>query len=577
MGLGDVFSGGMLTSSVLLKFKVDVSDAKRGMRELTGEEKKAAQAAIELQEKKNKQLDSWAKGIAKVTGGMLLAQKGISMLGDAWKAYEKHAMAAGGADAKRAAEFRKAIEKFDQGLNQFAIGLGRIVTAFGPVLNVLGDALGLLGSIGNAISGAGRDEWERRLRESRTGQWDNRGQWSRDNEQRPPLEGPQWGDWRQGATPEERAEMLSREATALATQQLRQFANLKSFHTTQIGVGANMAKLDKLNKAIEASMGDFGDEITEKLARTAYHQINAMVPGGIGTMQNFLARFQTKKKGKGGGGGFTLDGGEASGGTFTPGYSDLTDYGKEQQFQQRMADMARRRETQRWADSIQPGGDPRIANMLAESKSNLALSGALDFDPSAFMAKLEAGKKGSIFESVFGKPEEISIYSEKLQGLQTVMGALSGAMLSSFEAWKDGSLTASQALAAIPKAFLSGIASMAAQKSLVHIAEAVESLIPGIFFNPAAAAGHAKVAAIWGAIAIGSGAAARAMGAGTGAGAVPSVTGGGGGGGGGTQTNYYFVGDGFSEDGPAWRKQKSERMVRMGRGALSTSSGVSDG
>lgn len=575
MAIGDLFSGGMLTSTVLLKMKVDTSDAKRGLRELTGEEKKAAQAALALQEAQNKKYDSLAKGIAKYTVGLQLATKAVSIAGDAWKAYEKQAMAAGGADAKRAQEFRKAIDKFDQGLNQFKVGLGSLVVAFGPVLNVLGDALGLLGRLGNALGGASRDEWERRLREARTGQWDNRGQWARDNAQRAPVDAPQWGDWRQGATPEEREKLLGIEATALATQHLRQFSSLKGFHSTQIGIGRNMANLDKLNTAIEKSMGDFGDEITEKLARTAYHQINAMVPGGIGTMQNWLSRFNLKKKTKGSGGGFTLSGAEASGGTFTPGYSDLTDYGKEQQFQRRMADMQGRRDTQRWADSIQPEGDQRIANMLAESKSNLAASGALDFDPQKFMAGLRRDKKESILTDIFGPVEEFDLYREKMTLLSEATEIFGGAIQGSFDAWIQGSISGTQAIKKFFSDSISAIASSLMAHAIEHGAAAIGALAWG---NLPGAAVHGKAAAAYAAGAITVGAFARQLnGSGPSPGGVPSVTGGGGGGGGGgTQTHNYFIGDGFSEDGPAWRKQKAERTVRMGRGAMSNN-GVSDG
>jgi hypothetical protein len=78
MGIGDRIGG--ITSNVVTRYKVDVSDAKRKTKELTGAQKKAAQEQIAALEKQNKGIDSQIVMLGKAAaavGALALAYKGL--------------------------------------------------------------------------------------------------------------------------------------------------------------------------------------------------------------------------------------------------------------------------------------------------------------------------------------------------------------------------------------------------------------------------------------------------------------------------------------------------------------------
>ena len=131
MGLGEFFQQ---TATTILLFKADVSDAKRGLKELSGEEKKAAEQAIKLAEARNDSMTRLAKGITAANVAMKLGNEVIKFAGDAWKTYEKQALAAGGADAAKARSFRSALNEMGASIDHIKGAIGRLVVALEPLV-----------------------------------------------------------------------------------------------------------------------------------------------------------------------------------------------------------------------------------------------------------------------------------------------------------------------------------------------------------------------------------------------------------------------------------------------------------
>jgi len=147
-------------AETILRFKVDVGDAKRGLRELQGEEKRAAEASIKLSEQQNNRIDSAAKAITKFNVVMKLGSEAINGAADAWKAYEKHARLAGGADEAKARSFRSAMQTWDEGMNSLKVSIGRMVVALAPLVELAGKivtyASDAIGFIPELLSNNGR-------------------------------------------------------------------------------------------------------------------------------------------------------------------------------------------------------------------------------------------------------------------------------------------------------------------------------------------------------------------------------------------------------------------------------------
>ncbi len=91
-------------SKVLTQFKADPSELKTALKDLTGEEKKLAQAQLESAQQRNKSYDDWIGKLGNVNQTLELGAKVVGFLGDAWKGYAedmKQATAAGSANIDR--------------------------------------------------------------------------------------------------------------------------------------------------------------------------------------------------------------------------------------------------------------------------------------------------------------------------------------------------------------------------------------------------------------------------------------------------------------------------------------------
>lgn len=185
-------------------------------------------------------------------------------------------------------------------------------------------------------------------------------------------------------------------------------------------------------------------------------------------------------------------------------------------------------------------------------------------------------KRESGLAQMFGPLEEFNAY-------RTAFDTLSGAASSALGAWIDGSMSAGQAFKKFIGDSLAALSQQLLVESLKHGAYAIASLIPGPFFNPGGAAGHAAAAAAFAggaglaaiaARSLGGGGAAAGAGGGAGAavgsstgisapGRTPSYEGG--------RHTTIIVGDPLSDDSPRYRRAKLERQVARISG---TSAGV---
>jgi hypothetical protein len=91
-------------SKVITTFKADVSDMRAGLKELTNDEKKLAQAQLDAAQQRNKGYDEWVAKLGNMNQALELGGKVVGFLGDAWKEYAEDvrlAAAAGSADIDR--------------------------------------------------------------------------------------------------------------------------------------------------------------------------------------------------------------------------------------------------------------------------------------------------------------------------------------------------------------------------------------------------------------------------------------------------------------------------------------------
>lgn len=216
--------------------------------------------------------------------------------------------------------------------------------------------------------------------------------------------------------------------------------------------------------------------------------------------------------------------------------------------------------------------DRSVASKMAELEKDPEPN--LEADMRAYDALEKAkqdtkDKRKSRLAEMFGPLDEFNAYKAAFDGLAS---SVTGAM----NAWITGSMSAGQAAKKAVGEYLSSLSAQLAIEALKEGAYAVASLIPGPFFNPAAAAGHAAAALKFGAAAAAAAVTARAMGKGGTQYGGSSSGGGASGGSGGSSdgsnggaaqhqtVNYYIVGDSYAEDSPRMRQRNAERVVELG-------------
>ncbi len=457
MGLGEFFQQ---TATTILLLKADTSDAKRALKDLAGEEKKAAEAAIKMAEDRNKAMDRVAKGITATTTVMKLSKVAVDVLGDAWKTYEKQALAAGGADAAKARSFRSALNEMGGAIDHIKGAVGRLVVGLEPLIRaaafIVEKAAWVIENVPGSMDGfnASGDRLAAKYR-------------------------AKYGEGVYG----------------------------------QYAYGAAYAQRDLLQ-----SLGIAGSGLIQAGAiQTAdvANRTRPRKPTGGGADNSISYETESRTGGYGGYGG--------------------------------------------------------------------ALGGAgVDFGLGALAPVLNAtdariNKQQGIITSIFGEPKEFDLYAAKFQMLADSVGVFSGALQAGFEAWKSGSMSATEALEGVFKATISGLASTMFAHALEEGALAVGALARGIGGNPQGfveAAAHGKAAAGYAAAGIGIGAIARGLGGGGSGGGGGGSAGGYGGPpasfasgdhrSGSGETRIIYVGEGWTTT-PGEQRQRFARAQRKSR------------
>jgi hypothetical protein len=557
MGLGDLLEK---TANVLIKFKADTTDLKKGLKDATEEQKKFAQAAIKAADEHNEKIRKIADTMDIAKKGIELTTKSIEFLGDSWKAYERKAMEAGGAEARRAREFRHSLDTWRDGMDRAKAGIGSLVVAFGPLLEALGRTVGFvvdlvrgaveLFSQGDATDPAGRAfQKEANAFLSRSG-----------------FGGP--SEDMLGGSAGEAIRENQLQAASLGKITVEKFADAWGAGVFR---AANEIDLEAWKsegtKTLDAVMNAFTGGVFGEARR--FHQGGGYLRkrGQSGPAQPFDAR---EALGQG-----EVDGVRAP-------------------LLQSIADERGRAEAaaQRLAPGALGGGVPRAGaneeayfgsgpNATFEHKQLFAIEqfeSMLDAVASA-RDKFLSEQQMSVFESVFGKPETI----DDMLGSQAMLArgfeTLTSAVGNAYDAWVSGSMSAAAAF----KASI-GEALRATGKEMAI--EALKATAWGFVYlarkDPSSAALSFKSAAIFGAAAVAAGGAAKAIGSGgapsgggsSGGGLAPSLRSGVGGGEDRQETINVYLGDTLAEDNPRRRRNDIARAIHGAHRELERTRGV---
>lgn len=154
MGLSEILG---LGANVVLKLRADTSQAREELKKLTGEERKAAEAAIKLAEAENKKLESRAKRyqfVAQAVGGVTAAI-GIGKQG--LEAYAKTSDKAAQEVKKIQDVAGKAFDGMMASIGKTVMSLEPLITGVSKLVTLLNDAgvagPAAIGALGLAITG----------------------------------------------------------------------------------------------------------------------------------------------------------------------------------------------------------------------------------------------------------------------------------------------------------------------------------------------------------------------------------------------------------------------------------------
>ncbi len=130
-------------AKVVLTYKADVSDAKAGLRSLSGEEKKLAAERLARDEAANKRIEGQIKGIGMLAAGVGAAIGSIALASKALDAYGKTSDEA----AKKVAGIKTASDK---AMDAVMVSIGQTVIAMEPLIMAITSVIKLLGDAGAA-------------------------------------------------------------------------------------------------------------------------------------------------------------------------------------------------------------------------------------------------------------------------------------------------------------------------------------------------------------------------------------------------------------------------------------------
>jgi len=215
------------------------------------------------------------------------------------------------------------------------------------------------------------------------------------------------------------------------------------------------------------------------------------------------------------------------------------------------------------------------SDALAASASPYgALSGigGANADALAAMMGTEYAKQPTITERLFGTPEEID-------GYRTAWSGLTDTMLAGYDAMVSGSESVGSAM----KKALGGAIQATGRKMFIRSLEETAEGVAALFLNPAAAGQHFAAAALFGAGSVAAGVAARELGAGgsTGGGVSRSAgasASGVGLGGGAMQpapiNRTFIIGDSYADEDPRTQRRRFGERIRRARATESDAEGT---
>lgn len=565
MGLGEMLGQ---TAQILLLAKADTSDVRDKLRDLKDQQKQVAAEAqkagkaqsahydqvmagikkttaaaedhLKAIDSQNKSYERWAKGFQGLNVGIQLFTKGVQLGGAAWKDYEKHAMAAGGAEAERAKTFRKSLNEWNEGLERISVQFGRLIVEMEPVIGALGKIAkgvasvmaevpnGLVGVLGGAGAGAAIG-----------GKIAGKG-------------GAAIGAG-VGAGVGTGVAIGNAVADALPVNSLLAGAYAGIIKTeTKLAT----ARLDSMEAGSDLimSLKDLGIEL--KLI-----QADALLAAKAEQAKRAVKGYRAEAKQEP----IKIEVEDRTGYAPPPAQSFNDSVGMPPPSTLSLPEVAN-----------DPGASMQnTRDQLAEARASiLELAAAFD--------EVENQRRETLLKSLFGDFEEWDGYAEKMQMLSEVAGVFGDQLQASFGQWVDGSASMKEAINQLYAGTIKGIAHTLMAHAVEHGALALGALASLNFaqagLHSTAAAGFAAAAVTVGAYARtlgGSGAGASPGGAGAGrsGGSAPRLSGSGGGGDRQESINIY-LGDTLAEDNPRAQRNRIARAVRSAHRELEQTRGV---
>ncbi len=128
----------------LILVKADTSQAKQAIKELSGEEKKAAKERLDDIERQNSKLESSVKGWTKVAAGVTGAVVAFKFASKAAQAAMEDAKRAGTAGQGAAKEWQEATAKWKGSVDQLMVSFGKLVLEMAPLIDSMAELVGLI-------------------------------------------------------------------------------------------------------------------------------------------------------------------------------------------------------------------------------------------------------------------------------------------------------------------------------------------------------------------------------------------------------------------------------------------------
>lgn len=513
MGLAEILG---LSANVTMRFKADTSDMRAQLKGLTGEERKAAEAAIKLTEAENKRLENKAKNyqlaaqaIGGVSAAVGLAKKGL-------EAYAKTSLGAEEQVKKMSDAAGKAFDGIMQSVGKTVVALEPLISNVAKLVSLLNDAgvagPAAIGALGFAITGN-------------------------------PVVAGLLGVTSYG---------INNAGKGLSSQLSNQVSALASGRATYV---------------YDARKGPFGDTSQADLTDDEKRDINY----GARLIVDRYSRYQAQGRYSVGNLGGDL-------GKFAGLLGDAFEHGLRRVGIDQWAPFDPKAKKPRESNQLDPdefgiyGSRRRLGAgrgstgssadpfSVSSMRENAMIDSFFREQRSAFDATQRSyGQADSWLEHTFGPIEQFDVYKAAFQGLGDVVSE-------SFGAWIDGTAGLGEAAKNALAGFLKNTAIEAAMNSLKSFAQAATyAATPGMqFWVP----GALKAGALWAALAAATGGAAHGLGGG-------SSGGGGGASAGGyrpsapytqpmqTAAPVIVVGSPYAYDSPRNQQRTAKRLVSM--------------